>query len=126
MIVLIRSSETSKLEFGPSIKNWSIKTQNILKKVIKRLIEGPLIQKEVVISVSAVIHFRFLLATLFLVKDNRLFKQATRSLATFVSSHRSLRSLAPQRCARSVDRLAHSLRSLPHGTVEILQYVLTL
>merc|ERR1712240_260825 len=51
------------------------------------------------------------------------FEQATRSLATFVRSHRSLRSLAPQ---RSVHGLAHSLRSLPRGTVEILEYVFTL
>ena len=41
----------------------------------------------------------------------------------FVSSHRSLRSLAPQ---RSVHGLAHSLRSLSRGTVEILEYVFTL
>ena len=53
------------------------------------------------------------------------FERATRSLATFVRSHRSLRSLATQRSAsliHSVHGLAHSLRSLPRGTVEILEY----
>ena len=62
------------------------------------------------------------------------FERATRSLATFVRSHRSLRSLAPQRSAS-----LHLLRSLapctgllthfahiPRGTVEILEYVFTL
>ena len=50
------------------------------------------------------------------------FEWATRSLATFV------RSLASQRSAslHSVHGLAHSLRSLPRGTVEILEYVFTL
>ena len=52
------------------------------------------------------------------------FELATRSLAKFVCSHRSLRSLAS--LARSVHRLAHSLLSLPCGTVEILEYVFTL
>ena len=62
------------------------------------------------------------------------FERATRSLATFVRSHRSL---APQRSAalrsaplaslaRSVHGLAHSLRSLPCGTVEIHKSVFTL
>ena len=53
------------------------------------------------------------------------FKQATRSLATFVRSHRSLCLLAPQLAAltslaRSIHRLAHSLRSLPCGTVKFV------
>ena len=51
------------------------------------------------------------------------FERATRSLATFVRSHRSFRSLAPQ---RSVHGLAHSLRSLPRGMVETLKSVFTL
>ena len=54
------------------------------------------------------------------------FERATRSLATFVHSHRSLRSLAPQRYAHSVHGLAHSLRSLPRGTVEIHESVFML
>ena len=63
------------------------------------------------------------------------FERATRSLAKFVRSHRSLRSLAPQRSASlrslrlrasSVHGLAHSLRSLPRGMVKILEYVFTL
>ena len=79
----------------------------------------------------------------FLVKDDRVFKRATGSLATFVRLHRSLRSLASQRSAllcslryarfamlaslaRYVQGLAHSLRSLPRGTVEILEDVFTL
>ena len=47
----------------------------------------------------------------------------------FIRSHRSLCSLATQRSAslaRSVHGLAHSLRSLPCGTVEILEYVFIL
>ena len=47
----------------------------------------------------------------------------------FVGSPHSLRSLAPQHStllARSIHGLAHSLRSLPRGVVEILKYVLTL
>ena len=55
----------------------------------------------------------------------------------FVRSHHLLRSLAPQSSAalqfamlallaRSVHGLAHSLRSLPRGTVEILENVFTL
>ena len=60
------------------------------------------------------------------------FERATQSLATFVRSHRSL---APQRStllcllhspARSVHRLAHSLRSLSLGTVEIHESVFML
>ena len=74
----------------------------------------------------------------FLVKDNRVLKQATRSLTMFVRSHRSIHSLAPQRYAtlrslfslarfaRSLRSWAHSLRSLPRGIVEILEYVFTL
>ena len=54
------------------------------------------------------------------------FEQATRSLAMFVRSHRSFRSFAPQRSASLVHGLAHSLCSLPRGTVEILEYVFTL
>ena len=57
------------------------------------------------------------------------FERATRSLTTFVHSHRSLCSLAPQHSASlacSVHGLAHSLRSLPPGTVEILEYVFRL
>ena len=56
------------------------------------------------------------------------FGRATRSPAMFVRSHRSLCSLAPQPSAslRSVHGLAHSLCSLPRGTVEILEYVFTL
>ena len=55
------------------------------------------------------------------------FEPATRSLATFVPSHRSLRSLATlASLARSVHGLAHSLCSLPRGTVENLEYVFTL
>ena len=48
-------------------------------------------------------------------KDNRVFKQATRSLATFVCSHHSLCSTT---LACSVHGVAHSLPSLPRGTVE--------
>merc|ERR1711931_262406 len=55
----------------------------------------------------------------------------------FVRSHHSLHSLAPHRSASlrfatlaslacSVHGLAHSLCSLPRGTVEILEYVFTL
>ena len=57
------------------------------------------------------------------------FERATRSLATFIRSHHLLYSLAPQRSAlpaRSVHGLAHSLRSLPRGTVEIHESVFTL
>ena len=63
------------------------------------------------------------------------FEHATWSLAMFVRSHRSLRLLAPQRSsslcslrllACSVHGLAHSLCSLPRGTVKILEYVFTL
>ena len=44
------------------------------------------------------------------------FERATRSLATFVCSHRSLRSLAPQRAAslRSLCSLALFMGSLTH------------
>ena len=62
------------------------------------------------------------------------FEWATRSLATFIRSHHSL---ALQRSAAlcfatlaslvcSIHRLAHLLRSLPRGTVEILEYVFPL
>ena len=47
----------------------------------------------------------------------------------FIRLHRSLRSLAPQRFARfacSLRSRAHSLRSLPRGTVEIFEYESTL
>ena len=57
--------------------------------------------------------------------DNRV-ERATRSFATLVCSHHSF---APQRSAwlaRSVYRLAHSLHSLPRGTVEIHRYVFML
>ena len=56
------------------------------------------------------------------------FEQTTWSLAMFVCSHRSLHSLSSQHYAslRSVHGLAHSLRSLPRGTVEILEYMSTL
>ena len=64
----------------------------------------------------------------FLVKDDRVLKGPLGSLAMFVRSHRSLRSLASLACslACSVHGLAHSLRSLPRGTVENLEYVFTL
>ena len=51
------------------------------------------------------------------------FERATRSLATFVRSHRSLRSIALQ---RSIHELAHSLRSFPRGTVAIHESVFML
>ena len=62
------------------------------------------------------------------------FERATRSLAMFIRSHNSL---ALQRSAAlcfatlaslvcSIHRLAHLLRSLPRGTVEILEYVFPL
>ena len=56
------------------------------------------------------------------------FERATRSLATFVRSHCSLLSLAPLTpLTRSAAlHFAHSLRSLPRGTVEILENVFTL
>ena len=63
------------------------------------------------------------------------FKRATRSLATFVRSHRSLAPLTRfaalhyarlASLARSIHGLAHSLRSLPRGTVEIHEYVFML
>ena len=51
-----------------------------------------------------------------------------RSLRLFARAAHSAHSLcsAPLRYARSVHGLAHSLRSLPCGTVEILEYVFTL
>ena len=62
----------------------------------------------------------------FLVTDNRVLKQATWSLATFVRSHRSLHLLAPftgllTQLTSSLTHFAHSLE-----TVEILEYVFTL
>ena len=51
-------------------------------------------------------------------KDNRVSKQATRSLATFVCSHHSLCSAKLASLACSAHGVAHSLPSLPRGTVE--------
>ena len=67
-----------------------------------------------------------------LVTDNRVFnKPLGRSLRSFARTTHSANSLrsAPlryARFARSVHGLAHSLRSLPHGMVEIHKYVFTL
>ena len=47
------------------------------------------------------------------------FKRATRSLSTFVRTAQSL-------CSASLATLAHSLRSLPRGTIKILEYVFIL
>ena len=65
----------------------------------------------------------------FLVRDNRVFNgplgRSLRSFARTAHSAHSLRSTLL--CyARSVHRLANSLRSLPCGTVKILEYVFIL
>ena len=74
----------------------------------------------------------------FLVRDNRvlngLLGRSLRSFARTAHSTHSLRSALLRLArfatlallARSVHRLAHSHRSLPRGTVEILEYVFTL
>ena len=68
----------------------------------------------------------------FLVKDDRVFNwplgRSLRSFARTAHSAHSLRSapLCYARFARSVHELAHSLCSLPRGTVEILEYAFTL
>ena len=67
-------------------------------------------------------------------RDNRVLKghhsvaRYVRSLAPLTPLTRSaaLRFATLASLARSVHRLAHSLRSLPRGTVEILEYVFTL
>ena len=62
-------------------------------------------------------------------RDNRVLKgpldRSLRSFARTAHSAHSLRS-APLQYACSVHGLAHLLRSLPRGTVEILEYVFTL
>ena len=74
----------------------------------------------------------------FLVTDNRVLNgplgRSLRSFARTAHSAHSLRSALLRYAhlatltslARSVHGLAHSLRSLPRGTVEILKYVFTL
>ena len=69
----------------------------------------------------------------FLVRDNRVLNgPLNRSLRSFARTAHSAHSLPSLRfatlasLAHSVHGLAHSLRSLPRGTVEILEYVFTL
>ena len=66
----------------------------------------------------------------FLVKEDRVLKgplgSSLRSFARTAHSAHSLRNTTLASLARSVHGLAHSLRSLPHGIVEILEYVFTL
>ena len=69
----------------------------------------------------------------FLVKDNRVFngplgRSLVRSLTLLTPLTRSaaLRFTMLASLARSIHGLAHSLRSIPHGTVQILEYVFTL
>ena len=66
----------------------------------------------------------------FIVTDNRVFNgplgRSLRSFARTTHSAHSLRSTPLALLARSIHGLAHSLRSLPRGTVEIHEYVFML
>ena len=63
----------------------------------------------------------------FLVKDDRVLKGPLGcSLHSFARTAHSAHSLRSALLARSVHGLAHSLRSLPRGTVKILEYVFML
>ena len=66
----------------------------------------------------------------FLVKDDRVLKgplgRSLRSFARTAYSAHLLRIATLASLARSIHGLAYSLRSLPRGTVEILEYVFKL
>ena len=70
---------------------------------------------------------------MFLIRDIRVFNwplgRLLRSFAptlTLLTRYAALRFTMLTLLAHSVHGLAHSLRSLPRGTVEILEYVFTL
>ena len=60
-------------------------------------------------------------------RDNRVLNRPLgRSLRSFARTAHSAHSLRSASLAHAIHGLAHSLRSLPRGTVEILEYMLTL